>query len=166
MAVEPVPGVEGLGELLRTLKSLPGEIVSRSGGPVKSGLRKAGQVFQREAQANIDRIVAEPNEGNRTSESTGTLRGAVIVSRDPRPAQSGANERYVVRLRRSAKAPNGANANVYGGVLEFGREGGEAKPWLRPVVPAKSSEAVQVFIVEARKGIDRAVKRARKQGLL
>lgn len=156
--------VEGLGELLKTLQALPKEIVSVKGGPVRAGLRKAGQVWQRAAKENIDRIVAEPNKDGRPSVSTGTLKKAVIVSRDPNPQRSGANERVLVRLRRKDRAPNGASVHAYGGMLEFGNEKVPAKPWLRPVVPEKSSEALNVFIVETRKAIDRAVKKARRKG--
>lgn len=158
--------VEGLGELLATLKALPKEIVSQRGGPVRSGLRKAAQVFQREAQQNIARIIAEPNKGGRPSVTTWTLIRSVIVSRDRNPKRSRANERYLVRLRRKARAPNGASVHAYGGMLEFGNEKVPAKSWLRPVVPAKSSEAISVFIAETRKGIDRAVRRAKRRGQL
>jgi hypothetical protein len=182
--------VEGLAELLRTLEALPREIVSVKGGPVRVGLRKAAQVFQKAAQANIDRIVAEPNKDGRQSVSTGTLKRAVIVSRDPNPQRSGANERMRVMLRRKAIAPNKQSVHAYGGSLEFGsvrqrnargkrmsirqrllylgslEHGAEqvaAKPWLRPVVPEKSAEALSVFIAETRKAIDRAVKKARRK---
>lgn len=155
--------IEGLAELLRTLEALPREIVSVKGGPVRVGLRKAGQVFQRAAGANIDRIVAEPNKGGRPNVSSGTLKNAVIVSRDPNPQRSGANERVLVRLRRKDRAPNGASVHAYGGMLEFGNEQVPAKPWLRPVVPEKSSEALSVFIAETKKAIDRAVKKARRK---
>lgn len=180
--------VEGLAELLRTLQALPKEIVSVKGGPVRVGLRKAGQVWQRAAQANIDRIVAEPNKDGRPSVSSGTLKRAVIVSRDPNPQRSGANERVLVKLRRKDRAPNGQTVHAYGGslefgsirahddqgkrfrtarqrlkYLEFGTETVAPKPWLRPVVPEKSSEALSVFISETRKAIDRAVKKARRK---
>lgn len=154
--------VEGLGELLRTLKALPREIASVEGGPVLFGLRKAGRVFLKAAQENIDRIVAEPNKGNRPSVSTETLKGALYVGRDRNPQRSGANERVLVRLRKK-NAPNGASVHAYGGMLEFGNEHVAAKPWMRPVVPEKSAEAVNVFISEARKKIDRAVKKARRK---
>lgn len=180
--------IEGLGELLRTLQALPKEIVSVKGGPVRVGLRAAGKVWQRAAQANIDRIVAEPNKDGRPSVSSGTLKKAVIVSRDPNPHRSKANERVLVRLRKKDRAPNGQSVHAYGGSLEFGsirqrnakgkrmtarqklaylEHGGEsvqAKPWLRPVVPEKSAEALNVFIAETRKAIDRAVKKARRKG--
>lgn len=155
--------VEGLAELLRTLEALPREIVSVKGGPVRVGLRAAGKVWQRAAQANIDRIVAEPNKDGRPSVSTGTLKKTVIVSRDPNPQRSGANERVLVRLRRKDRAPNGASVHAYGGMLEFGNEQVPAKSWLRPVVPEKSSEALSVFINESRKAIERAVKKARRK---
>lgn len=180
--------IEGLGDLLRTLEALPREIVSVKGGPVRVGLRKAGQVWQRAARANIDRIVAEANKDGRPSVSTGTLKRAVIVSRDPNPQRSGANERVLVRLRRKDRAPNGQSVHAYGGSLEFGsirahNEAGQRfrtpsqrlkylefgdetvrpKPWIRPVVREKSTEALNVFTSEARKAIDRAVKKARRK---
>jgi hypothetical protein len=135
--------IEGLGELLRTLEALPREIVSVKGGPVRVGLRKAGQVWP--------------------SVTSGTAKGAVIVSRDPNPQRSGANERVLVRLRRKARAPNGASVHAYVGTFEFGNEQVPAKPVFRPVVPQKSSEALNVFISETRKAIDRAVKKARRK---
>lgn len=156
--------IEGLGELLKTLKALPKEIVSVKGGPVRVGLRAAGRVFQRAAQANIDRIVAEQNKDGRPSVSSGTLKKAVIVSRDPNPQRSRANERMLVRLRRKDRAPNGASVHAYGGMLEFGNEQVLAKPWLRPVVAEKSSEALNAFIKSTRRSIKSAVKRARRKG--
>lgn len=155
--------VEGLGDLLKTLQALPKEIVSVKGGPVRVGLRAAGKVWQRAVQANIDAIVAQPNKDGRPSVSSGTARGSVIVSRDPNPQRSGANERVLIRLRRKARAPNGQSVHAYVGTFEFGSEQVPAKPVFRPVVPQKSSEALSVFITESKKAIDRAVKKARRK---
>lgn len=156
--------VEGLGELLKTLEALPREIVSQRGGPVRSGLRKAALVLRDQARANIDRIVSEPNEGP-TYTPTDTLKNALIVTRDPRPQRAGISkgERFLLRVRRRDAYPDGTKANLVGGVLEFGSEKMQAKPWLRPVLPQKGQEAIRVFIQETRKAIDRAVKRARRK---
>lgn len=157
--------VKGLEGILDTLKRLPPEIVSRGGGPVRVALRKAGIVIQREAQENVRRIVAEPNKDGRPSSSTGNLEKAIIVSRK-KPAQGFKGERYHVRVKRGAKNVNGATANKYGGILEFGYEGVPAKPWLRTAFETKKHEALDVFVSEMRKRLDAAVKKARKKGLI
>lgn len=158
--------VKGLEGILDTLKRLPPEIVSKGGGPVRTALRKGGVVFQREAQANVRRIVEEPNKDNRPSESTGTLEKAIIVSRK-KPSSGVKGERYHVRVKRGAKNPQtGVTANKYGGVLEFGYEGVPAKPWLRTAFETKKQEALDTIVSELRKRVDAAVKKARKKGLI
>lgn len=148
--------VQGLDELLATLKALPPSLVSKRGGPVRAALRKAAVVIQLEARANVRRIVAEPNKGGRDSISTGTLELAIIVSRKkPPPGQKG--ERFHIRVKRGAKAPNGVTANKYGGILEF-----DGKPWLRTAFETKKGEALDLFVAELRKGLDRAVRNARR----
>lgn len=154
--------IHGLKELLDTMQRLPAELVSKGGGPVRVALRKAGVVIQKEAQANVDRIVAEPNKNGKPSTSKGNLRAAITVSRR-KPRLGFRGEIYWVRVKRGAKNERGVTANKYGGVLEFGYEGVPAKPWLRPAFETKKQEALSVFVSELRKGVDRAVKKARKR---
>src|SRR5690606_1165609 len=90
--------LHGLDGVLEKLKSLPPEIVSKRGGPVKSALRKGAVVIQKEWVANLKAIIAEPNEGV-PHDGSGLLVKNVVVTRDSRPRRSGANERYVVRVR-------------------------------------------------------------------
>lgn len=148
--------LEGLDEILKTLKALPPEIVSRRGGPVRTSLRKAAVVIQKEAQNNVDRMVAD----GETAESTGTLRKSLIVSRKKPGNFKG--ERFWVRIKRSAKNPAGQTANTYGGVLEFGDERIPAKAWMRRAWESKKAEALDTFMREMPKAIEAAVKRARK----
>lgn len=156
--------VKGLDGLLKTLLALPPEIVSRSGGPVRTALRKAGVVFQKAARENIKQIVAAPNKDGRTPESSKTLETSIIVSRGkPQPGFKG--EVFRVRVKRGARAPNGETANKYGGILEFGYEGVAAKPWLRPAFEANKHEALGVFVSEMQKRLDAAARKARKLGL-
>lgn len=153
--------IEGLSELLETLKRLPPEIVSKRGGPVRAALRKAGVVIQREAQANVRRIVEEPNKDGKPSDSTGTLEKAIIVSRrKPTPGFKG--EIFSVRVKRGAKNARGVTANKYGGILEFGHEGVPAKSWLRAAFETKKQTALDTFVTELRKRIDAAAKKARR----
>lgn len=153
--------IEGLSELLETLERLPPEIVSKGGGPVRTALRKAAVIIQKEAQANVRRIILEPNKDGRTPESSGTLEKSIIVSRR-KPRSGFKGERFQVRVKRGAKNPRGVTANKYGGVLEFGYEGVPAKPWLRPAFETRKQEALTIFMSELRKRIDAAARKARK----
>lgn len=156
--------VQGLNSLLDTLKALPPEIVSKSGGPVRTSLRKAGVVFQKAAIENVQLIVDQPNKDGSTPDNSKTLEKAIIVSRGkPQPGRKG--EIFRVRVKRGAKAPNGQTANKYGGVLEFGYEGVAAKPWLRPAFDAHKQEAYGLFVSEMQKRLDAAVRKARKLGI-
>lgn len=157
--------VKGLEGILDTLKRLPPEIVSKGGGPVRVALRKAAVIIQREAQANVRRIVEEPNKDGEPSSSTGNLEKAVIVSRK-KPAPGFKGERYHVRVKRGAKSADGVLASKYGGILEFGYEGVPAKAWLRPAFDTKKQEALDTFVSDLRKRVDAAVKKARKKGLI
>lgn len=156
MATQTV-NVQGLDELLKTLKALPPEIVSKRGGPVRVALRKAAVVVQKEYQTNIDALV---NEGE-TNESTGAWRNAVIVSRKKPGNFKG--ERFWLRLRRSAKNEKGVPVNTYAGVNEFGDERIPAKAPMRRAWEAKKYEALSTFMAEMPKAIDAAVKRASRR---
>lgn len=148
--------IKGLDEILKTLNALPPEIASKRGGPVRGALRKAAVVVQKEAQGNVDRVVAE----GQTAESTGTLRKALIVSRKKPGNFKG--ERFWLRIKRGAKNAEGVTANTYGGVLEFGDNRVPAYGWMRKAWEAKKHEALDTFLREIPKGIEAAVKRARK----
>lgn len=149
--------IKGLDAIIKTLNALPPEIVSRAGGPVRTALRKAAVVVQKEAKANIDRIASE----GETNESTGTLKKALIVSRKKPGNFKG--ERFWLRIKRGAKNPDGVTANTYGGVLEFGDNRVPAKGWMRAAWEGKKNEALDTFIREIPKGIEAAIKRAKKK---
>lgn len=149
--------IKGLDELLKTLKALPPEIVSKRGGPVRAALRKAAAVVQKEAQENVDRLVQD----GETAESTGTLRKALIVSRKKPGNFKG--ERFWLRIKRGAKNPKGVTANTYGGALEFGDDRAPAKAWMRKAWEAKKEQALDTFLREIPKAIDAAIKRAKKK---
>jgi hypothetical protein len=153
--------VKGLDGLLDTLKSLPPEIVSKGGGPVRASARKAVAVFQGAYRENIRAIVDEPNRDGSTPGNSETLEKAAIISRrKPRPGFKG--EIFSLRIKRGAKAPNGQTANKYGGVLEFGYEGVPAKAPMRRAFEAKKGESLETFVNEMKRRTDAAIKRARK----
>lgn len=149
--------LHGLDDVLRKLKALPPEIVSKRGGPVKSALRKGGKVIQQEAIANLQ---ANANHAD-SYPNTGLLAKSVGLGRDPKPQQSGANERYRVFVRRK-KYPNGFKTVAAARFLEFGNARQAAKPWLLPAFMSKRQEALNTVVRELNAGIDRIIRKLSK----
>lgn len=152
-------GVDGV---IGMLRSLPAEVVSKNGGPVKSALRKAARVIQQQAVSNL-RIVTENQTESGQKESTGLLAQNVVVTRGKAPT-SDKGERYLVRVRRKSYGRKGKPVNTQqtGQRLEYGTSKQPAEPWLRPAFENKAVEAIRTAESELLKGIDRAVKKLAK----
>jgi HK97 gp10 family phage protein len=92
--------VSGLDGVLDMLLTLPPEVVSKAGGPVRSALRAGAVVIRDEARKNVRKIVLEPNVDGKPSRSTGALEKAIKVTRGSRGAEvrSGKAEKYIVWL--------------------------------------------------------------------
>lgn len=167
MATETIR-ITGLEQTLKLLESLPSEIVSKRGGPVKKALRRAAVVFQKEWRANLQRILDEPNKGDWPPYvSTGIQKKSIIVSRDPRPESHGANERYLVRVRRAKYPARGkeqkqATAGMVAAFLEYGTEQFPAKAPMRKAFDAKKQQAVETFVSECNKDIERVIRKLEK----
>ena len=166
MAVETIR-IEGLTGVLEALKSLPPEIVSKRGGPVRSALRKAAVVLRDQAQANVRRIIAESN-GEDDNRSTGLLLKSIYVKRS-RVARGKNGEAFVVGIKRGQKYPQERQARrevvtavQVGRLLEYATEKRRAHPWLRPAFDAKKNAALDTFGTEVRKGIQAAIRKAEK----
>jgi HK97 gp10 family phage protein len=150
--------LHGLDDVLARLKALPPEIVSKRGGPVKSALRKGAKVIADRAVANIRAITSQPEGEGDGYVSTDTLAKSVAVSRDPKPQQAGANERYRVHLRKRTY-PDGTRTIATGRYLEFGTEKRTATPWLQPAFMETRQRALDTVVDELGKGIARAIKK-------
>lgn len=155
-------GVDGV---LATLKSLPPEVVSKRGGPVKSALRKGAVVIFKQAKANLQAAVANTDdEGKRLS--TGLLEKNLVVTRGKQPTGS-KGERYLVRVRRKSypDRKGGAVATTLktAQILEYGSSKQPAEPWLRPAFQSMASTAIKTVEVELVKAIDRVVKKLAQQ---
>ena len=148
--------LHGLDDVLAKLKSLPPEIVSRRGGPVKSALRKGGIVIQKAAQANIRSIVQQLDESKYVS--TGTLEQSVVVRRDPNPQRSGANERYRVLIARR-KYPDGTKTVATARYLEFGTEMRAPTPFMLPAFHSSAAQAISTVETELARSIQRIIRR-------
>ena len=163
MAVEHVR-MEGLEGVLKTLKELPSEMVSKRGGPVRTSLREASLLLVNQAKANVDWIVATPNKGGYPTKSLGLLRDNIITARDSKMEKG---ERYYVRIRRGLRYPpeRGYNVSVFfvGRMLERGTEHRRPMPWLRPAFDAKKHEVLDLFTKRIRSRLDRLVKRVARK---
>lgn len=166
MAIESVR-IEGLTGVLEALKSLPPEIVSKRGGPVRRALRKAAGILRDEAKANVRRIIDDPNQDN-DDRSTGLLLLSIMAKRSKLPP--GVNgEKFVVGIKRGQFYPqfrqgNGKKVSAVqvGRLLEYGTEKRRQMPWLRPAFDAKKQVALDTFVAEVKKGITAAIKKAEK----
>lgn len=167
MAVESIR-IEGLEGVMKTLKELPPEIVSRRGGPVRTALRKASLIMVNEMKANVQRIIDEPNIGG-DNYSTGLLVKNIVTTRSTRMRAKG--ERYTARVRKKAYPKASPNAkrvttSQVGALLEAGTEKRVAMPWARPAFDSKKYHVIPLFVYELRKNLDRIQRMlARKNGV-
>lgn len=131
-------GVDGV---LQTLRSLPAEVVSKRGGPVKAALAKGARVIRDQARINMQKSI-EING----ADTTGTTLKSVIASRGKAP-NSGRGERYLVRVKKktftNAKGRK-TSTLMTANLLEYGSAHQPATPWLRPAFHAKAEEAINV----------------------
>lgn len=153
-------GVDGI---IQTLRSLPPEIVSKRGGPVKLALAKGARVIRDEAKKNLLASIARNGD-----ESTGLLEKNIIVSRGKAP-NSGNGERYLVRVKRKTyERPDNAGGKPVttlktAHLLEYGSEHQPATPWLRPAFAATKEKATNTVIDDLKLRIDKVVAKLAKQ---
>lgn len=155
--------LKGLDDVLRKLRSLPPELVSRRGGVVRSALRKGAVVIQKEWQANIQRIVDAPNLGDWPADSTGLLKKNVVVTRDSKPGRHLAAERFVVRVR-NKRYPNVTGKKPVttaqvARLLEAGTEKRPPMPFAAPGYMSKRQVALNTVVAELNKGIARVIRK-------
>lgn len=143
--------VVGIPGIIRTLNSLPPEIVSKKGGPVKASLAKAARLIRDEARSNLQRSVEL-----RGADSTGTTLRSVIASRGKAPSD-GNGERYLVRVKkRSFENAKGYTTSTLmtANLLEYGSAHQAPTPWLRPAVTSKGQQAIEVMVSELQRRIE------------
>jgi HK97 gp10 family phage protein len=155
--------MHGLEGVLATLQSLPAEIVSKRGGPVKSSLRKAAKVIEAQARINLQQVVANTDDEGKKY-STGLLLQNLIVTRGKKPKHT-MGEKYLVRVRAKSYQRKGKpmTTRLTASALEYGTSKQPAEPWLRPAASAKASEAMATFETELLKSVDRVVKKLARQ---
>lgn len=152
--------VVGLNELLTKLKTLPAELASKRGGPVRAALFQAAKVVRDEARQDAPR-------------RTGSLAANIVAKRNPHPEAHRANEEYGImvssikrkyadtarnrRKGRVGKSYRVAGPAYYWRFLEFGTRKMTARPFLRPAFDRTKSHALDVFTRALASGIDKLV---------
>ena len=154
--------IKGIDGVLATLRSLPPEVVSKRGGPVKAALRKGAVVIFKQAQLNLYRSTA--NVGTGDTEGTGLLLKNLVVTRGKEPTGT-KGERYLVRVRKKSYRRKGQPVTTLktGQLLEYGSVQQPAEPWLRPAFNAKASQAINTATTELVRGLDRVVAKLAQQ---
>ena len=155
--------LEGLNGVLETLKSLPPEVVSKRGGPVKSALRKGARAIWQQAKTNLDAVTNNATDDGKRY-STGLLLKNLVVTRG-KPPFGGKGERYLVRVRRKSYQRKGKSTTTLAtaNLLEYGSVKQPMEPWIRPAFQAKAEQAIRVTEAELLRQIDRVVKKLAQQ---
>ena len=150
----------GLDSLLNTLASLKNETKYKSG---RFALRKAAQLIANAAKHNADRL-DDPKTGRKISDN-------IAVRWNGKLYRSTGNLGFRVGVLGGSRLPKGGNPDTGAGgrtphwhLLEFGTEHSRAKPFMRPAAEQNISAAIDEFVKQYSKSIDRAIKRAIKVG--
>ncbi|MCS3807805.1 hypothetical protein [Xanthomonas sp. 4461] len=154
--------IQGVDGVLGVLQSLPAEVVSKRGGPVKLALAKGARLLRDRAKENLKRQIT-----NAGADSTGTTVKAVIASRGKAPTDS-KGERYLVRVKRvsfiNAKGSH-TSARRAAQLMEYGSALQPARPWLRPAVQQHGAQVIDVVTKDLLKRLDQITQKlAQQQG--
>lgn len=152
-------GVDGI---LKTLKSLPAEVVSKRGGPVRQSLAAGIRVIRNEARKNLVR--ATSNAG-KTGISYGSgLTAKNVIYKRKKPFNNEKGERLILTVAYKAHPKFNSifrnsriKFNDIAFMLEYGTSKQPAEPWLRPAFHSKKDEALKKINTELVKRIDKIV---------
>lgn len=148
----------GVDELLGKLESITDDM-KRKGG--RAALRKAANVIANRAKANARRL-DDPETGRSIADN-------IAVRWNGREFKRTGNLGFrigvlhgAVLKRHPDKAKNAPTPHWR--LLEFGTENMRAQPIMRPAAENGAEEAMNAFVEEYGKSIDRAIARAAKKG--
>ncbi|HEJ8259256.1 TPA: HK97 gp10 family phage protein [Klebsiella oxytoca] len=148
----------GVDELLGKLESITDDM-KRKGG--RAALRKAANVIANRAKANARRL-DDPETGRSIADN-------IAVRWNGREFKRNGNLGFrigvlhgAVLKRHPDKAKNAPTPHWR--LLEFGAENMRAQPIMRPAAENGAEEAMNTFVEEYGKSIDRAIARAAKKG--
>lgn len=145
--------LSGIDGVLKTLSSLPAEVVSKRGGPVKLALAKGARFLRDKERQNLQAVL-DPED-----ESTGLLAENIIASRGKAPT-SGKGERYLVRIKRKMyPGRQGAQVSTLKSaqIKEYGSVKQPAKSFIRRTVVEHGGEAINIVTTDLAKRVDKTV---------
>jgi HK97 gp10 family phage protein len=151
--------ITGLDSLLGKLDSVTDD-VKRKGG--RAALRKAAKVIADQAKANFLRL-DDAETGRSIAENVAFRWNGRLFKRT-------GDLGFRIGVQHGALIKNKGNPDEGAGgptphwrLLEFGTEKMRAQPSMRPAADQSAGEAINTFVTELEKGIDRAIKRAKKK---
>jgi len=145
--------LQGVDGVLKTLQSLPAEVVSKRGGPVKLALAKGARLLRNEVKKNLQRNI-------KTDDSTGLLGKNIISSRGKQPYGT-KGERYLVRVKRkvySDKQGKPVTTLKTANIMEYGSNKQPAQPFIRPAAVSKATETISVVTKDLIRRIEKVTK--------
>ena len=140
--------LNGLPELLGKLDALDYDMKRKSG---RFALRKAAQVLRKQARANAERVDDPMTESN--------IAENIVERWSGRTFKKTGNLMFRIGVQGGAKKGTTAHWRF----LEFGTSKMPAQPILRPVPDQAGQQAVDEFISQYSKKIDRVLKAAKKK---
>lgn len=152
--------VDGIDEIVSKLNLISEDLRYKGG---RFALRKAAQVIEKKIEENADKI-DDPNTENKISSN-------VAVRWSNKSFRKNGDLTFRVGVLGGAKViknPRGLSKSVPGGdtfywrFLEFGTENARAIPFFRPAIESSKSQALDTFVKEYNKAIDRAIKKSSK----
>lgn len=147
--------LSGMDGVIATLQSLPAEVVSKRGGPVKASLAKGARFLRDRYRENLHRAI----QGGKTTRSTGELEKRVIASRGKKPFGT-KGERYLVRIKkRDYINADGVRTNplMTANLLEYGSSHQPPTPFARPTALQHGEKAITIVTEDLKVRLDKVV---------
>jgi HK97 gp10 family phage protein len=156
--------LQGVDGVLKLLRSLPPEVVSKNGGPVRLALAKAARVIRDEARRNF---VSQIGRGGQNYSTGFTAKNIVAKRKRMIPGVSG--EKFIMTVNYKIhpggstykKRPFRSNDAAF--IMEYGTAKQEPRPWLRPAFETKKMEAIEVAKSELLRRLDLIVSKLSAQ---
>lgn len=161
MSLQAELKVTGMDGVLATLRSLPPELVSKRGGPVKLSLAKGARFLRDKVKTALQ---AQINGGD-DSESTNLLEQNIISSRGKAPS-SGRGERYLVRVKRKmypGRKGEQVSTLKTAQLKEYGSEKQAPAPYIRPTAQTQAQATVNIVTQDLLRRTDLLVKKLAAQ---
>ena len=164
--------IKGLNGILNTLNSLPSEIVSKKGGPVRMALRKGAKVIRDEELLRFKALVDQYGE----PDSTGLLEKSIVVKRAKMPSMAIKGERVIISFRRNiypksiatklkniGTSKDTVTTRKTAHLFEYGSSHQPPRKFIYPSFTAKAGEAVDVIKNDLKLRINEIIKKISKQ---